>query len=340
MAGDRCRILLVDDHESWRHLLLSTFQKIPEYQVVGQASDGLEAVQKSQELQPDIILLDIGLPKLNGIEAARQIRVVSPSSHILFVSENRSQDVVKEGLRLGARGYVLKSDAAGDLLPALRIVFEGRRFISESFVGFHLADGQSDGLGRKKAIAPFAAKEKARHEVGFYADDSEMLDHFARFVGTALNAGDAAIVVLTESHQASLFQRLVVDGVNVDTEVGRGAYIALGVAETLSSFMVNGVLDSVLSRKLADDLIRKAARSEGESRRIAVCGEALNTLLAAGNVEAALTLEHLWDEIAQDYQAQVLCGYLRDTFARTENTSVLEQICAEHSVAHGRELLC
>jgi DNA-binding NarL/FixJ family response regulator len=92
--------------------------------------DGLEAVQQAQQLQPDLIILDIGLPKLNGIEAARRIREVSSKSKILFVSENRSVDVAQESLKNGAGGYVLKSGAAGELLPAVRVVLEGRRFIS------------------------------------------------------------------------------------------------------------------------------------------------------------------------------------------------------------------
>jgi DNA-binding NarL/FixJ family response regulator len=88
------RILVVDDHEIWRSFLTSALQKRPQLQVIGEVSDGTEAVQRAEELQPDLILLDIGLLSLNGIEAARRIRDVSPASKILFVSENRSFDIV------------------------------------------------------------------------------------------------------------------------------------------------------------------------------------------------------------------------------------------------------
>jgi DNA-binding NarL/FixJ family response regulator len=101
-------------------------------------SDGLEAVQQAQQLQPDLILLDIGLPTLNGIEAARRIREVSPASKILFVSENRSVDIAEEALNIGAGGYVVKSDATSDLLPAVKAVLEGKRFISASLAGHFL----------------------------------------------------------------------------------------------------------------------------------------------------------------------------------------------------------
>ena len=87
------RVLVVEDYEPWRRYFSTALQKQPELQAIGEVSDGLEAVQKAQELQPDLILLDIGLPSLNGLEVARRIRKVSRASKILFVSENRSRDI-------------------------------------------------------------------------------------------------------------------------------------------------------------------------------------------------------------------------------------------------------
>jgi DNA-binding NarL/FixJ family response regulator len=138
LEGSTNRILVVDDYEPWRRFASTTLREQPELEVVGQVSDGLEAVQKAQQLQPDLILLDIGLPTLNGIEAARRIRVVSPTSKILFVSENRSPDIAEEALSTGAGGYVIKSDAGSELLPAVKAVLEGKRFISASLAGHFL----------------------------------------------------------------------------------------------------------------------------------------------------------------------------------------------------------
>ena len=98
------RILIVDDFEDWRRQVHSLLQARPEWQVIAEASDGSEAVQKAEELKPDLILLDIGLPKLNGIEAARQIRQRSPSSKIIFLSQNNDLDVVQAALSTGASG--------------------------------------------------------------------------------------------------------------------------------------------------------------------------------------------------------------------------------------------
>jgi DNA-binding NarL/FixJ family response regulator len=127
---DALRILLVDDFEPYRRFVLSELQPAPEFEVVGHASDGLQAVQRAEELQPDLILLDVGLPVLNGIEAGQRIRQVSPHSKILFISQDSSPDVVEEALRLGAQGYVLKSDAARELLSAIRAIREGKQFVS------------------------------------------------------------------------------------------------------------------------------------------------------------------------------------------------------------------
>ena len=93
-------------------------------------SDGLEAVQKAEELKPDLILLDIGLPTLNGIEAARRILELAPESKIIFLTLQTSPAFVQEAMRLGAWGYVFKTHAAADLLPAINAVLSGQQFVS------------------------------------------------------------------------------------------------------------------------------------------------------------------------------------------------------------------
>jgi DNA-binding NarL/FixJ family response regulator len=126
------RILVVDDFEPWRRYVRSKLETRKGWQVVSVASDGLEAVQKAEELKPDLILLDIGLPQLNGIEAARRIYELVPQSKIVFCSQESSADVMQAALSAGAWGYVVKSNAESDLLAAAESVTLGKPFVSRT----------------------------------------------------------------------------------------------------------------------------------------------------------------------------------------------------------------
>ena len=123
-------VLVVDDFEQWRRVVRTALQTNLGLQIFQEAGDGIEAVQKAQDLQPDLVVLDIGLPLLNGLEAARRIRRVSPKSKVVFLTEDRSSDVAELALQEGAGGYVLKSASASELVPAVEAVLEGRPFLS------------------------------------------------------------------------------------------------------------------------------------------------------------------------------------------------------------------
>ena len=124
------RVLVVEDFVPFLQVVRSTLAERPDVQVIGEVADGLEGVQKAELLEPDLVLLDIGLPTLNGIEAARQIRKLAPESKIIFLSQESSCEVVQEALNVGAWGYVVKTRAATDLLAAVDAVLEGRQFVS------------------------------------------------------------------------------------------------------------------------------------------------------------------------------------------------------------------
>jgi DNA-binding NarL/FixJ family response regulator len=120
MSGMRqARILVVDDVAAWREQIRSLLKAHAEWTVIGEAADGKEAIQKAAELGPDIILLDIGMPALNGIEAAKIIRQTCPKSKILFVTQDGDHDIRDEAMRAGALGYVLKTNAAHELVNAI-----------------------------------------------------------------------------------------------------------------------------------------------------------------------------------------------------------------------------
>lgn len=122
-------VLLADDFVQFRAAVSVLLGKKPELQIVAEASDGIEAVEKSRQLRPDLILLDIGLPKLNGVAAAQQIREVAPQSKIIFVTQETSADIMKEAMGLGGMGYVVKAKVESELLKAIDLVLEGKQFI-------------------------------------------------------------------------------------------------------------------------------------------------------------------------------------------------------------------
>ena len=134
------RILVVDDFDPWRQQVCSILGARPELRVVAEAADGLEAVQKAEELKPDLILLDIGLPSVDGLEAAGRICQLAPATKIIFVTQNSDKDMVQAALSRGAQGYVVKTDAASELLAAVAAVLGGDHFLSSGVKGHYSAE--------------------------------------------------------------------------------------------------------------------------------------------------------------------------------------------------------
>jgi DNA-binding NarL/FixJ family response regulator len=121
------RVLVVDDFEPFREFVRLTLSERPALEIIGEASDGLEAVQKAVELKPDLILLDLGLPTMNGVEVARRFRELLPESRIIFFTQVSSVDLVEEFRRMSAWGYVVKAKAGGQLLPTVDAVMSGKQ---------------------------------------------------------------------------------------------------------------------------------------------------------------------------------------------------------------------
>lgn len=269
-----------------------------------EASDGLGAIQKAEGLQPDLILLDIGLPELNGIEVARRVRRLVPTAKILFVSQESSPDVVRETLLLGAQGYVHKPRAASDLLPAIDAVLEGKRFVSR-------------GLELREKTEAQAAH---RHEMLFCSDDAAIVVGLARFIAAALNAGDAAMALVTESHRNDLVDGLHVRGVDVAAAIRRGTFVSLDAAVAPDPVQL---LEAVWG-------LREAAAKAGKQRpRVAVCGERAGRLWAKGKANEAIQLEEFCDSLAKTYEVDILCVYPSPD--GHEEHPTFKSICEEHS---------
>jgi DNA-binding NarL/FixJ family response regulator len=137
------RVLVVDDYEPFRRFVCKALGTRPDTQVIGEASDGLHAIRKAEELQPDLIVLDIGLPALNGIEAARRICKLCPDCKILFLSQESSAEVAQEAFDLGAMAYVVKAHAAVELSAAVEAVCQGRLFVSKGVLSHNGASASN-----------------------------------------------------------------------------------------------------------------------------------------------------------------------------------------------------
>lgn len=314
------RILIVEDHEPFRRYSRSTIEQRGGFQVIGEASDGLEGIQKAKELQPDLIVLDIGLPKLNGLEAANEARRLVPFAKILFVSQEFSFDLVEAALRLGASGYVHKSRVQSDLFSAIESVLRGKYFVSGVMRGAF-----GDATVNKAAI---------RHEVKFCSDDAVCIQSFTNFTDSTLKTGKAAIVIATESHRSAILQALKTRKWDVDSAIRTGILKPLDITEKVSASMFNETLDPAPFFDVAGDLIEGAGRAAQREQAplVGVCRECPPALFENGDVGQVLRLEQLWGLVAHTSVLDLLCVYSSTNLENREN--IFERIRAEHSAIY------
>jgi hypothetical protein len=187
------------------------------------------------------------------------------------------------------------------------------------------------------SFAPRKAEITRSHEAQFYSDDASFLVGLTCFIEAALKAGSAVIVIATDSHRESLIQRLRSRGVDSAAALEQGRYLPLDVEATLSTFMVNDLPDPARVFKVASDLILGAAKAAtGKRPRVAACGECAPTLWVQGKADAAIQLEHLWDEIAKGYDVDILCGYVLTRSQCEQESHIYQKICAEHSAVYSQ----
>jgi DNA-binding NarL/FixJ family response regulator len=327
-------VIVAEDFISVRQMLVETLKTIPNIRIICEVADGSDAVEKTKALQPDLILLDIGLPSLNGIEAARQIRDRSPKSKIIFVTQHISPEIVRAAFEAGASGYVVKMDVGRDLRPAVEAVLRGETFLSSTAPSITTdlpLDSTVFATSSEKLMLP------RHHEVQFYSHDRSFLDTSAQFIAFAIRAGDAVVVAMTRSRREGLLQRLKADGLDIPAVSQKGRYLSLDPTAVLSSFMVNDLPDRDRFMKMAGDIFKTGAKALGPGHKyVAICGECAPILWSHGNSRAAIRLEQLWDEFATSRNVHLLCAYPRYRFNDEMGRKVFNDICAQHSAVYLR----
>ena len=310
----RLRVLIVEDHKRFRRVLCELLQQRADLLIVGEAADGLEAICQAEALRPDVVVLDIGLPMLSGLEVAERIRAKVPDAKLMFVTNESSLEVVEQAFRRGAHGYVYKPRVQRDVLPVLDAIVRGGRFVS-------------GGLER---IAQGDSLASHRHDLVFCSSDAVLIGAFSRFIAAELREGSAVVAVVTAAHERRLQSSLEASHVDVALAIRQQRYFPVNVNELIAKATVSGCLDPLRYLDAARDLLTDVRRRASDQHaRVATCGEGASLFWAHGHVEAAIRLEHLWDEIAMSRQMNILCAY--PLVARDESVPAVRRLCAEHT---------
>jgi DNA-binding NarL/FixJ family response regulator len=285
-------ILVAEDHANFREFACNELRRRPDFRVVA-VSDGQDAVEKAVELRPELIVLDIGLPALDGLTAARRIRTRCPESSIVFLTRESSPDIVHAAFKLGSRGFIDKMRARY-LLPTVEAILEHDR-------------------------APH------RHHAQFSADDETMLQAIERFLASALSGYDGAIAIATRAHQKQLLERLTYLGATLDRAIENGSFVLLDADELVSGVLTDGLVRwGPLLIQTVETAARATARPDA---RVAVFGESASILLAAGHVDAANELEQLGSEVVRTMPVDIMCAY---SLRPLSHASGFKTACTHH----------
>jgi DNA-binding NarL/FixJ family response regulator len=332
----RYTVLVVDDYEPFRRAVRTILQQANNVDIVGEAADGLEAVQRALELRPDLVLLDLDLPTLNGFQVARRISDSLRDTKILFLSVESSPEFVERALELGA-AYIYKLATAADLVPAIDTVSKGAQFVSEAVKPSSDFPVSHSERAFPQEQSPSRQQASASHEVFFYANDTSLEAGFARFIEATIYRGNVVLVIATEPHRNKIFEMLTASGLDIAQAIREGICMPLDSMDTLSLFMVDGWPDPQRFSTVIGDLMQATVNlAKQRQRRVAVCGELAPILWAQGNRNAAIEIERLWDEMAATHGADTLCGYISATLERDRHARQFDRICGIHSAVHFR----
>jgi CheY-like chemotaxis protein len=304
-------VLIVDDHPAIREGVAAVLAR--DFEIAGLAADGCEALDAARELTPDLIVLDINMPRMGGFEAMQALTAAGSQAPVVFLSMLDDEDTVVEAFRRGGRGYVAKSRVARDLVSALGHVREGRLFVPSLMPLFRLADGPGPN-----------------HALQLHASESSFVDGIAPVFDAALRRGDATCAIVTSDVRDGLRDRLRDRGWNIGGPSGHDRCRVIDAADALDRFMRNGDPDeSVLAEIVADLEQYRRAVTDSATGRLTIAGTLAGPLNADGQGRAAVAVERLWNSLTQALPFLTVCGY-DAADCHDDATHSWSQACAQH----------
>ena len=340
------RILIVDDSELMRRGIRSLLGKRTDWLVCGEAKDGLEATEKARELRPDVVLMDLSMPRMGGAEAIRILRAEFPDTAVIIVSQNDPDVLRRHAAELGAYGYIAKGDLTRDLVDMVERVGGNDRSLPDSFYLSRSVRAVEDGRGasadRKVAGGERVQKGLAEawssvltgagprdHIVQLYQDQQFLNRAVCRFAAAAIANGEGVILIPTIAHWDAFKSRLK-DEVDVKAAEDRGQLTIVNADEFLPAFLRDGMPDSPVFLALAANVVSRA-RGEGRYPKVRCWGEMVSLLWERGDIAASMNLEDLFDQLAQQQNMAVFCSFLMDNFNGEVHARILPRLGENHS---------
>ena len=348
------RILIVDDNETVRRGLRSFLSSRTDFSICGEAADGLDAIEKTKALQPDIVLMDITMPRMSGLDSTRIIRRELPESKIIIISQNDPAIIHRQAGEVGAAGSVAKADVSRDLIPMIEnlcqrnteiaairtsqkghapdvLIPEGSvshrsKFGMEGKIGGHM-NGDDHNEPWCSLLADAAPRD---HIVQLYQDEKFLSRAVCRFAVSAINHGEGVILVPTSEHWNALRPRLEAEGVDIKATQASGQLTVVDADQLLPEFMRGAMPDAPLFLGLAGETI---ARAHGGDRftKVRWWGEMVNVLWERGDVAASMGLEDLFHRLAHDQEIAIFCSFLMDNFDGDVHARMLPRLGQNHS---------
>lgn len=309
------RILIVDDHEAVRRGIRALLSARAEWSICGEASDGVEAIQKAKSLRPDVVLMDVTMPRMDGVQATKIIRQDVAEAEVVLISQNDPSIVRGQASEIGARDFVAKCDLSRDLLSTIERVVVGYgnpRTKNEPWCGL---------------LADAAPRD---HIVQLYQDEQFLSRAVCRFAVSAINHGEGVILVPTSAHWNALRPRLEAEGVDVQAAQASGQLKVVDADQLLPGFMRDAMPDAPLFLGLAGETIAQA-RGGDRFTKVRWWGEMVNVLWERGDIAASMGLEDLFHKLAHDQEIAIFCSFLMDNFDGEVHARMLPRLGQNHS---------